>query len=88
MGFEVYIEGSDEGWENLANRLGSIRIVGGIPAVEKELASYSNEILEPLYDIALLASVMVETKPRELDSAIELAALIQGILEKRKSKNG
>tara|TARA_R100000152_G_C6782033_1_gene218076 strand:- start:4412 stop:4684 length:273 start_codon:yes stop_codon:yes gene_type:complete len=87
MGYEIRIEGSEDGWEDLAKRLGEVRSLGGLPAMQEELDRQPTLILEILYHISLNASVLTGIEEEDLVIAVELAALIQPLLVERKEQD-
>jgi|TARA_R110000851_G_scaffold308760_2_gene467793 hypothetical protein len=86
----IYIMQDDsmDDWDRLFVRLGTLRLVGGVPALRLELDKLTDEALDVLNEAAINTVIHVNIETLEQVAAFEIAALINELQHDRKNENG
>jgi len=86
----IYIMQDDsmDDWDRLFVRLGTLRLVGGVPALRLELDKLTDEALDVLNEAAINTVIHVNIETLEQVAAFEIAALINDLQQDRKNENG
>lgn len=77
-------EENSDGWDRFFVRLGTLRLVGGVPAMRTELRKHSDDTLSVLSKASIATVIKSGVKQDERAAAFEIAATISDIFNDRK----